>query len=487
VRKMKISTCLFLALFIAPLLVAQTQFSTDLLALNPLGFWPLNGNANDASAHGNNGAVVRGVTFANSVGPLGISAAPAAAFESSRSALISVQGPGASIFNLGALHPLTAMAWIRTVSQGRDDLVIMGKFDPAAETGWGIFIDGGDFGGPQNPGHLAMGFFASGQPLLAVLSAPAVNDGGWHLIAVTYDGGGKASGVRMYVDGVSVGTTAVVDSIGGGSILNGAPLTIGGITDGSDSFEGNLNDAAVFGVALTPEQILHLALDAPGYKRILPQFAFGGGWYSAIYFVNTARGRAISFPVSFTGDDGNPLNVPSISASSTTVNLAPGGVAVIEAPNVGPLVQGYVSVVLPVGVAGYGVFRSSGPGVPDQEAVVPLSPASAQTQALLYDETSLVTAAAIVNPSPVATTVDITVTDTGGNVVGTSSVILPPFCKTASVLRSLPGLSQIVGTRGTAVFHVSSPTNFTGSVSVLGLRFNGTAFTSIPATGTAGF
>ena len=48
---MTLSSRLFLALSIAPLVVAQSQYSTDVLALSPLGFWPLNGNANDATTH----------------------------------------------------------------------------------------------------------------------------------------------------------------------------------------------------------------------------------------------------------------------------------------------------------------------------------------------------------------------------------------------------------------------------------------------------
>lgn len=485
---MNLALRVFLAMSIAPVLVAQTPFSTDLLAMNPLGFWPLNGNANDVSGHGNNGTPMNGVTYTGFVAPLGISAAPAAVFSSDHSSFISVQGFGSSVFNLGALRPVTAMAWIRTVKQEPGNMAILGKYDAVANTGWGIVIDNGALGGPRGGGRFALVFVAAGQVVLSVESAAAVNDGGWHLVAATYDGGGKASGVRLYIDGVDVAATTLVDSIGSGSILNSAPLTIGAASDGSSPFEGNVNDAAVLGVALTPEQILQLAENAPGFRRILSHFAFGGGWYAAIYFMNNGTGRTVSFPVSFTGDDGKPLNVPSISGSSKTITLPPGGSAMIDAPNEGPLVEGYVSVVLPPGVTGYGVFRNSVPGVGDQEGVVPLGPANAQFQVLLYDDTNnLITAVAIANPSPVATTVAITLTDTRGNEIGTSSVALPPFSKTAATLRSLPGLSQIVGNRGTAQFAVSAPTNFTGSVSVLGLRFDGSAFTSIPVSGRPGF
>src|ERR1039457_6717611 len=211
---------------------------------------------------------------------------------------------------------------------------------------------------------------------------------------------------------------------------------------------------------------------APAESSVLPQFAFGGGWYSALYFTNLT-GAAVSFPVSFVGDAGTPLTVPSLGGSTTQVKLAAYGTAIIEAPNVGGLVQGYAAFTLPNGVFGYGVFRGQG----DQEAVVPLSDAGASSNTLTWDETNLVTAVAIVNPSSTAATVGVTLWDENGNTIGTSSVALPPNGKTAAALRSLPGLGGMVGKRGSARFSVSS-----GSVAVLGLRFDGLAFTSIPTT-----
>jgi hypothetical protein len=120
--------------------------------------------------------------------------------------------------------------------------------------------------------------------------------------------------------------------------------------------------------------------------QVLPQLAFGGGWYTALYFTNITS-TPVSFTVSFIGDDGNPLTIPTLGASSMTVNLAARGTALTEIPNVGPLVQGYVSAALPAGITGYGVFRQSVPGTNDQEAVVPLSGTTATTSTLLFDDT----------------------------------------------------------------------------------------------------
>jgi hypothetical protein len=167
----------------------------------------------------------------------------------------------------------------------------------------------------------------------------------------------------------------------------------------------------------------------PTVQQILPQFAFGSGWYSALYFTNSSAG-AVSFTVSFTSDNGSPLTVPSLGGSSITVNLAPQATTVLEAPDVGTLSQGYVTASLPGGVTGYAVFRQSVQGRADQEAVVLLSSASATSGTLIWDDTNFTTSVAFVNPSVVAATVSITVWDSSGNVIGTSSVPLAPATKT---------------------------------------------------------
>src|SRR5262249_28293069 len=89
----------------------------------------------------------------------------------------------------------------------------------------------------------------------------------------------------------------------------------------------------------------------------LPQLAFGGGWYTALYFSNIS-GNSVSFPVKFMSDDGSSLSVPLVGigpVSAQTVNLSAGATTILEAPNVGNLVQGWVETTLPPGVVGYAI------------------------------------------------------------------------------------------------------------------------------------
>jgi hypothetical protein len=214
--------------------------------------------------------------------------------------------------------------------------------------------------------------------------------------------------------------------------------------------------------------------NGPVATNVLPQLAYGGGWYTALYFTNL-NGGPVSFPIYFFGDDGNSLNVAAANGTSTTVNLAGRGSAVIQIPNSGSLAQGYVTTALPAGVNAYGIFRQSVAGVPDQEAVVPLSGVTNTVSTLLFDETSYVTGVAIVNLSSTSNAVNATAYDSHGNVIGNATISLPANGKTEAVLTSIPGLSALAGVVGSIDFSVN-----TGNIAVLGLRFDGTAFTSIP-------
>jgi hypothetical protein len=210
-------------------------------------------------------------------------------------------------------------------------------------------------------------------------------------------------------------------------------------------------------------------------QTILPQFVFGGGWYTALYFTNTTS-TAVSFLVTFTSDAGTPMAVPGVGTSKQ-VTLAPNSTTIIEALNVGALNQGYASFALPAGVTGYGVFRQSSAGRADQEAVVGFKSATSTSNSLTWDDTNFTTSVAIVNPSSQAVTVTITVWDSSGNLVGTSTQSLPAGSKIENAMRGFLGLAGMANLRGSALFTVPS-----GNVSVLGLRFGASAFTSIPTT-----
>jgi hypothetical protein len=463
----------------APFSFAQpAPYTNSLISLNALGYWKLDGNFSDASTHNNPG--IEG-NMANPIGYTVVGGgAPidpggqAAIFNSSKGQFLTI--PAGSAFSFGALQQFTLMAWVKTANQGLSTMTILGKID-ATQTGYAMVINNGGSFTPVGGGRFALRL-QSQNSVTEIESAVPVNDGAWHFLVITNDGTIFPSSIQMYVDGAKV--PAVVDQNGlTGPILNNAAFSIGALPSSAAPlpFEGLIDEVAVFNTTLTQTQIQQLAGFTAGARKILPQFVFGGGWYSAIYFTNTG-GSTVSFPVNFTADNGTPLAVPLIGIA-TAVTLDPGTSTVIEAHNVGFLSQGYASFTPPPGISGYGVFRQSQQGKPDQETVVPFSSASTTTSTLLWDETdNLATGIAIANPNPIAVTVNVTVKKSDGSVIGTATVTLGPNGHTAGGWSQPPfNITGTTGNRGTAVFSVTS-----GNVAVLGLRARGIAFSSIFTT-----
>lgn len=216
-----------------------------------------------------------------------------------------------------------------------------------------------------------------------------------------------------------------------------------------------------------------------GKSYILPQLVFGGGWYTAMYFSNTTD-APVRIGLKFRGANGSDLSVPLIGVgpvSEQTLSIAPRATALLEAPNSGTLQQGWAEAILPAGVTGYGVFRQSAQGRADQEAVVPLSEDSRQVANVTWDDASLTTAMAVVNPGADAITVTMAVYGNDGAQIGTVTLNLAGRNRTAFVLRDQPGMAGVTGKRGMARLSVTS-----GSVAALGLRFAGEALTSIPVS-----
>jgi len=218
---------------------------------------------------------------------------------------------------------------------------------------------------------------------------------------------------------------------------------------------------------------LSLSIMQAQQTRILPQFVFGDGWQTTLYFA-ASTDAAATFAVNFNSDSGSPLNVPAFGGTFTQVSIPTGGIAVVDAPNSGPLSQGYALVDLPAGVSGYAVYRQRVAGRPDQEASTTLASAD-RSATVIWDETEFTTAVAIVNLSSNPNLVTLTARGTDGSVIGTSQIVIWPDGKLAATLGSFPGLSGVVGQRG-----VVDLTGASGPIAVTAIRFEGSAFTGIP-------
>ncbi len=83
--------------------------------------------------------------------------------------------------------------------------------------------------------------------------------GDWYHIALTYDGSGKASGLRLYVDGKPFDTEVLQDSLSG-PMATDAPLRIGSKALGTP-FVGEIDDLRLYRRVLPVDQIRQLAVD----------------------------------------------------------------------------------------------------------------------------------------------------------------------------------------------------------------------------------
>ena len=81
--------------------------------------------------------------------------------------------------------------------------------------------------------------------------------GRWQHVLVTYDGSGRAGGVKLFVDGKRQAVDVNVDSLTG-SVANGEPLRIGR-RQSSASFEGRIDDLRIYDRELSDHEVLELA------------------------------------------------------------------------------------------------------------------------------------------------------------------------------------------------------------------------------------
>ncbi len=90
---------------------------------------------------------------------------------------------------------------------------------------------------------------------------------GFRHLVVDYDGSGKASGIKLYVDGKPAATEVLKDSLSG-SFKTSAPLEVGNKANGKP-FEGGLDDLRIYSRAVTADEAETLAIRVPARSVLL--------------------------------------------------------------------------------------------------------------------------------------------------------------------------------------------------------------------------
>jgi hypothetical protein len=213
-------------------------------------------------------------------------------------------------------------------------------------------------------------------------------------------------------------------------------------------------------------------------RQVISHLADGGGWKTTIILVNLDAQPA-QFTLSFRGDDGTPYFVPvaGLGARSAINDSIPvGGSRTIEtAGTARDLASGWAEISSSQKVSGTAIFLAVDSG---QEAAVPFSTAGSGKLLLPYDTSAgLVLGVAFANGSSVADGSPSIVwrNQDGRALASPQNQSLPSLHHTALVVNN-PS-AQPGDQRG--VLELTSQ----ASLYALGIRFNGTAFTSIEAVG----
>ncbi len=102
-------------------------------------------------------------------------------------------------------------------------------------------------------------------PLVAIrvsTAEPLPLDGHWKHIFFTYDGSGKASGVKIYINGAPVETKIVSDTLAQSTIRTQAPMQLGWRhPDANPSRDTRYQDIRLYGRALTPGEARRLPFE----------------------------------------------------------------------------------------------------------------------------------------------------------------------------------------------------------------------------------
>ncbi|HEV7281088.1 MAG TPA: DUF1553 domain-containing protein [Pirellulaceae bacterium] len=127
---------------------------------------------------------------------------------------------------------------------------IFSRMDEAsAYRGWDLWVEGGKVGA-----HIISSWPENG---IKVVSQQPVKANEWVHVAVSYDGSGKAAGVKVYVDGKPQPTNALTDALNG-SIKTQVAWSLGRRTPGQRLEGLEIRGAFVYPIALDPQQALDL-------------------------------------------------------------------------------------------------------------------------------------------------------------------------------------------------------------------------------------
>jgi hypothetical protein len=169
-------------------------------------------------------------------------------------AALLLDGRAAELASVGDFEhdqPFTASFWLRPSATDKDYAVIARMDDANARRGWDVSV---------HSRHVAM-YLVHAHPgdSMKVVSTAALKPDTWALVSVTYDGSGKAEGVKIYYDGKPQSLTFEVNTYKKNTIKTDTPFAIGGRAQGATAHGVGLADLVLWARALTAGEVENFA------------------------------------------------------------------------------------------------------------------------------------------------------------------------------------------------------------------------------------
>jgi mono/diheme cytochrome c family protein len=155
--------------------------------------------------------------------------------------------------NFSTKQAFSAAAWARPDKLEGNGTIIGRMDDPKGAQGWTLFH------AAKNYGVYIISKWPDDAIKVVTTKNPARAT--WQHVTMTYDGSGKASGVKIYVDGVLAETRGEVDKLK--TDTKAATPTRLGQRSQSEPFHGNIQDIFLYARALAPTEVTTLSKLAP--------------------------------------------------------------------------------------------------------------------------------------------------------------------------------------------------------------------------------
>lgn len=259
VRKLSSILLVPLLLFFLPTPSAQAaarlQMPPNYLSANSglVGYWTFDGKdtnwgtnkTNDVSGQGNTGTMTN---MSTTTSPVAGKIGQGLSFDG-----INDHVSMGDVLDFERTQSFSISAWYKLeVISPTDVHIIVSKQKSSGNfEGYSLMVRGDQVGDP-----LRFALLNSGVSRI-LTEFPRPNDTAWHHVVMTYDGSSVASGVNMYVDGVSKTRTTVDDTLSD-TTLTDRPLNIGAYNNAGNRFNGPIDDVRIYNRALSAAEALNL-------------------------------------------------------------------------------------------------------------------------------------------------------------------------------------------------------------------------------------